>query len=469
MRRNRRPVVIGSLTALLLATLPAAAADPAWTQWRGPLGTGYAPDGAPPLEWSATKNVRWKTAIPGSGHASPIVAGGRIYLMTAVPIEGDAGGEPGPAGGGAAPTISMDAAPPPPPAPGRGDRGRGRGQPDQPDKPLAFQVLALDRADGRVAWATTVCRQVPHEGAHATATFASGSPVSDGTHVYAFFGSRGLYCLDRQGNVVWERDLGDMQTRNSFGEGASPALHGQTLVVPWDHEGESFVAAIDARSGKEQWRVTRNEHTTWTTPVVVEVKGKPQAIVAGTEASVAYDLQDGRELWRCTGMTRNVIPTPVVGHGMVYLISGFRGAALQAVRLDQASGDISGGPALAWTLDRGTPYVPSPLLAGDRLYFLSGNNGIISCVDARSGAPHYQAERLEDVRTVYASIVGAPGRVYVCSREGMVVVLDDGPALKVLARNEMGEGIDASPAIVGREILIRGSRNLYCIAEAPPG
>jgi outer membrane protein assembly factor BamB len=326
--------------------------------------------------------------------------------------------------------------------------------------------MALDRRDGRVAWSTAVREEVPHEGAHATNSFASGSPVSDGSHVYAFFGSRGLYCLDLEGKVIWEKDLGDMRTRMGFGEGASPALHGNVLVVPWDHEGESFVVALDKTSGDELWRAARPGPTSWTTPVVTEVSGRPQVILAGTAATVSYDLASGEEVWRCTGLTSNVIPTPVIGHGMVFLMSGFRGSSLQAVRLEQARGDITGGDAIAWGLDRATPYVPSPVLSGRTLYFLRGSTGTITCFDAVTGQQHYEGQRLEELPNVYASPVAAGGRIYVCGREGAVAVLEDGPEFKLLATNQMGEGIDASPAIAGDEIYLRGSRHLFCIAAA---
>ena len=413
-----------------------------WPQWRGPDGTGFAPNCYPPTEWSESKNVRWKVEVPGSGHASPIVFGDRVFVITAKKTDQVIKPEK------EAESSNEDAAETPPARGRRGRRGgrggRGWMQTEKPSNVYQFMVLAYDRKDGREIWRKTVRENVPHQGKHQTGSFASNSPITDGEHIYAYFGSHGLYCLDMDGNVKWEKDLGDMTIRMSFGEGASPALHGNTLIVPWDHEGDSFVVALDKTSGEEIWRVVRSQGTNWSTPVIVEVKGKPQVILAGT---------------------MNVIPTPVVGHGMVYLMSGFRGSSLQAIKLEEAQGDITDSGAIAWTHDRGTPYTPSPLLSGRNLYFLGSNNGILSCFDAVTGKAHYAGERLDQVRNVYASIVGANGRVYICGRDGNVAVIEDGPTFKTLATNSLDEGINATPAIVDDEIYLRGDQHLYCIGE----
>lgn len=448
------------VATMIILTIAGAAHAADWTKWRGPDGTGYVPDGNPPVEWNE-QSIRWKVPIPGSGHASPIILGDRIYLMTA--IKGDAA-----TAAADAPAVAMAAM-------GGGDgqqRGRGRGgrrgrgPAPKPTDLYEFAVLALDRADGSEIWRTTVRKEVPHEGIHRTGSYAGGTPVTDGEHLYAFFGSRGLYCLDLDGKVVWEKDLGDMTTRNTFGEGASVAVHGDTVVVPWDHEGDSFAVALDKATGDVRWKVERDEPTAWTTPVVVEVDGRTLAIIAGHTATVAYDITSGEPVWTCGGMTMNVIPTPIVANGMVYLTSGFRGSALQAIKLAGASGDLTDGDSIVWSFDRGTPYVPSPMLAGDYLYLLRGNNGIVSCFDARTGEPHFVGERLEGIGDVYASIVGAGEHLYICGREGAVIVLAIGPEMKVVATNDLGEGIDATPSIVGNEIYVRGSRHLFCFA--PP-
>jgi outer membrane protein assembly factor BamB len=278
------------------------------------------------------------------------------------------------------------------------------------------------------------------------------------------FGSRGHYALDLKGQVLWEKDLGDMQTRNAFGEGSSAAVHGDTMVVNWDHEGDDFIVALDAATGKERWRQKRDEPTTWTTPHIVTVGGRPQVVVGGTNRLVSYDLATGEPIWQTGGLTANVIPTPASGDGMLFAMSGFRGSALKAIRLAEAKGEVTGPPALAWSYDRDTPYVPSPLLYKNALYFLKSNSGILTCLDAASGTPYY-TERLDAVENVYASPVGADGRVYIVGRDGTTMVLAAGPKLEVLATNRLDEPMDASPALVDGEIYFRGMRHLYRISQ----
>jgi outer membrane protein assembly factor BamB len=268
-----------------------------------------------------------------------------------------------------------------------------------------------------------------------------------------------------KGQLKWEKDLGDLRTRNAFGEGSSPALHGDTLVLNWDHEGEDFIVALDKRTGNELWRKQRDEPTTWSTPLIVEQDGKSQVIVSATNKVRSYDLKTGEQLWECGGMTGNVVPTPVSGFGLVYAISGFRGAALLAIKLG-ASGAIDGSDAIAWRHGKSTPYVPSPVLLGERLYFFSGNNGILSCFNAKTGQPIYEATRINELGAgVYASPVAAADRLYLVGRDGKAVVVKAGDTPDVLAVNKLDDRIDASPAIAGKEIFLRGKQHLYCIAE----
>ncbi len=462
-----------TLTLLAIASTLTASAAQHWPQWRGPLANGLAPDATPPLEWNESKNIKWKVAIPGSGTSTPIIWENKIFLTTAINT-----GKPGDAKPVAArsvsPAVFAQQRPVPPPGqdgkgapPGgkrRGFGGGGFGGGEAPKEIHDFVVICLDRATGRTLWQKTVRSAVPHEGHHRDHGFASNSPVIDGQHVYAFFGSRGLFCLDMEGAVKWEKDLGDMRTKNSFGEGSSPVLHGNTLVVNWDHEGDSFIVAMDKRTGKELWRKQRDERTSWSTPFVVEHSGKAQVVVNATGKVRSYDLATGDVLWECGGQTDNAIPTPVSGNGNVYVMSGFRGSTLHAIKLGQ-SGDLADkAEAFAWKHSGGTPYVPSPLLYGSRLYFLKGNDAMISAFNARDGKPLFTEHRLEGIRGAYASLVGAADRVYVTGRDGAVVVLKDSDKLEVLATNKLDEGIDASPALVGNELFLRGKLHLYCIA-----
>ena len=306
---------------------------------------------------------------------------------------------------------------------------------------------------------------MPHEAGHSTASQASGSPLTDGEHIIAHFGSRGLYCLNMDGEVQWSKEFGQMRTRMGFGEGSSPALQGDVLAMTWDHEGDSFIVTFDKSTGEELWRQPRDEATTWATPFIVSVNGASQIITTATRASRAYDLISGEVIWTCTGMTANCIPTPVYRDGVVYLMSGFRGNKLQAIRLAGAKGDITGTDQVIWSHGQGTSYTPSALLYEDNLYFLRTNNGVLSCLDRKTGDVHYEGQRLPGMRQVYSSPVGASGRVYVTSRGGTTVVLEHGNEYVELATNELDDGFDASAAIVGDELYLRGQKFLYCIAE----
>lgn len=469
----KRPFFV--VTAMAFSTASFCAASD-WMQWRGPLGNGVSPDGKPPTEWSETKNVKWKVSVPGLGHGSPIVCKNRVYLLTAIKAESAA-----PAGDkkddfdfGAiapgSPTIAAFVQEPPRDrprgdGPPRGDRPRGGGGQKAPTETYKFVVMALDRDSGKVAWQTTVKEAVPHEGTHPDGTMASASPITDGERIYAFFGSRGLHCLDLDGKILWSKELGQMRIRNSFGEGASPALHGDTIVVVWDHEGDDFIAAFDKKTGEEKWRKTRDEPTSWATPYVVDVGGKTQVIANAARKIRGYDFKTGDLLWECGGMTDNVIPTPVYKDGMLIAMSGFRGAAVRAIKLSSAKGDISDSKdAVLWSYDKDTPYVPSPLLYDDALYFLNNNRAMLTCLNAKTGEKNYGPERLEGLQNVYASIVGGGGHVYIVGRDGKTFVMKHGKELSKVALNVLDDGIDASPAIADNEMFLRGREHLYCIA-----
>lgn len=439
-------VALGGLTMT-------AAAD--WLQWRGPQATGAANEGSPPVAWSETENVKWKLEVPGSGASTPIVIGDLVIVLSAL----ETGHEAEPSTTAAAPEA-VEAEEPP----RRRRGGFGRRNDPTPTQFVQFCVIAVDRHNGEIRWQTVVREEVPHEGHHNDHGFASNSPVSDGERIYAFFGSQGLYALDLDGEVLWERDFGRMITRGGFGEGASPALHGDVLVVNWDHEGDDFIVAVDKNTGEDLWRRDRDEPTSWATPLIIEHNGTTQAVVSGTNRVRSYDLANGDVIWEVGGMTTNVIPSPVTDGERVYLLSGFRGAALLAVELGH-TGDLTDTDAVVWSHHRGTPYVPSPLLSGDRLYFFAGNTGTLSCFNTE-GEVLIDGERIAELLGgVYASPVAADGRVYLIGRSGMVVVMQDGPPFEVLATNQLDDRFDASGAIVGDQLFLRGQRYLYCIAE----
>jgi outer membrane protein assembly factor BamB len=283
--------------------------------------------------------------------------------------------------------------------------------------------------------------------------------------VIASFESRGLYAYDMQGRLVWQKDLGDKQMRSEFGEGSTPVLHGDRLIVVWDHQGESFIVALDKRSGRELWRVPRQEIDSWATPLVIENGGRSQVVTGGMNRVRSYDLETGALIWDSPGTTMNPIPSPVFWDGMVFVTSGFRGNNLKAIRVAGAKGDLAASGNIAWTLDRDTPYVPSPLVYEGILYLLKSNSGILSAFDAKTGRPHYQLQRLHRVPNVFASPVAAKGRVYIVGREGTTAVLEHGTTFELLAENTLDDGFDASPALVDRDMYLRGQRHLYALRQ----
>jgi outer membrane protein assembly factor BamB len=264
------------------------------------------------------------------------------------------------------------------------------------------------------------------------------------------------------GEIKWSKNLGSFKTKANFGEGVSPALCGDLILVNRDQEGPSELVALDRRTGEVKWRVPRSEKTSWATPLVVEVAGKPQVITAATGKIRGYDLASGAVIWECGGLTRNVIPSPVADPETVYCMSGYSGNSLLAIRLGR-TGDLAGTDAIVWSHKKNTPYVPSPLLYHGRLYFYASNNGVLSCFNAKSGEAFYEAQRLEGMPNVYASPVGAAGRVYLTGRNGVSLVLKDADQLEVLATNRLDEKIDASPVAVDQELFLRGQEYLYCI------
>ncbi len=441
----------GAVFASALGTT--SAAEQNWPQWRGPLATGEAPGANPPVTWSETSNIKWKVPLPGEGSATPIIWGNRIFVETAIPA-----GARSASADSAQDAMSLTGAPPP-----RGGRGAGRGGP--PTDPYQFVLLCLDRQTGDVLWKQIAREEVPHEGVMQNeGNFASYSPVTDGEHVFAYFGSRGLYCYDMDGKLQWTNDLGKMRIKMTFGEGGSPALFHDTLVINWDNEAGSFITAFNKRDGKPIWKVPRDEKTAWASPVIVESGGKPQVVTTATSRIRSYDLATGDLVWECSGMTQNAIPTPVPGDGIIYCISGFQGSSLLAIRLGRI-GDLTGSDAIAWSYKKNTPYVPSPLLYDGRIYFFKVNDATLTCCNAKTGEVLIDAQPIEGMRGVYASPIGAAGRVYMAARNGVTVVLKAADKLEVLATNRLDDRFDASPVALGKELFLRGKATLYCIAE----
>jgi outer membrane protein assembly factor BamB len=412
-----------------------------WPQWRGPLANGVAPFARPPVHWSETQNVRWKIPLPGKGHSSPVITGRYLFVTAAIPV------------GAAQPPVYDH-------APGTHD-----------NVPVThrhqFVAMAINRADGRALWQKSLREEFPHEGGHETGSLASNSPVTDGERVYIFFGSRGLYCLDLKGEVLWKKDLGQMTTLHAHGEGSSPVLYRDSLVLCWDHEGESALYLFDKQTGRQRWKVVRDEKTSWSTPLVIEHENRAQIVVSATQRVRSYDLETGRLLWECAGLSRNVVSSPVAGSGMVIAGNSYDWQAMLAIRLAGARGNITDTEHVAWKLNRLTPYVSSPLLYDDTLYFLRHNQNILSRLDPLTGKPRGEPLRLEGIRDfIFASPIGAAGRIYVTARDGATVVLRHDRENAILAVNQLNDVFSASPAAAGDELYLRGERYLYCLAES---
>ena len=365
--------------------------------------------------------MKWKAAVPGRGSGTPVIWGEQIFVTTAV---------------------------------------------GEPRSEMEFKLLCFDRSTGELRWEKTAITARPHEGTHSTNGFASGSPCTDGEHVYANFGSRGLYCYSMAGELVWNRDLGDMTMRNGFGEGSSATLAGEKLLVPWDHEGPSAIYALDKRSGKTIWKTDRDEPSCWATPLVIESGGGKQVIANGEDFARAYDLETGKELWRCGGQTQRPVASPVYDKSLdlVFIGSGFRGSFLGAFRLD-GNGDIEGSDKVVWSVDQDTPDIASPLLSKGRLYYHKAKTGILTCVDAASGKILFGPERIPGVASTYASPIAASGHIYLTGRSGNTTVIKDADSLEVVATNSVGETVDTTPVPLGGQLFIRGENHLFCISE----
>lgn len=428
------------------------AAQANWAQWRGPFANGMAATDAP-TQWSDTQNIKWKAAIPGRGHSTPVIWGDKIFLTTAIPNATASTPAPAP----------EPAGPPPGGRRGPGGRGPGGGAVVVEHK---FVVMALDRNTGKMLWQQTPKIATPHESYHQQyGSFASNSPVTDGKYVWAFFGSRGLYCYDLNGKLVWEKDFGvQMRMRLQFGEGGAPALHGNTLVLLFDHDGDSFVVALDKNSGKELWRNSRQERSNWTTPLIFEHAGRAQVVISATNKVRSYDLATGKLIWECAGLGVNVIPQPIYQDGVVYVMSGYTQPKLLAIRLGK-EGDLTGTEEVLWSQTRGLSYTPSPVLHDGKLYTLT-DSGMVSAFNAKTGEPFYHQQRLPKTYNFKASPVGANGKLYLASEDGDVIVLKLGEKYEVLATNTLVDQMFiASPVVVGGELFLRGQNQLFCISE----
>jgi outer membrane protein assembly factor BamB len=415
-----------------------------WSQWRGPEGTGLSNETGLPIEWGAGKNIKWSAKIPGQGHSSPIVWGNKVFLTT------DIEGEPVP--GAKAVEHKME--------------GKVFVHPDSvgANRKHTFKLLCLDRSTGRALWEQTAYAGTVYDDRHRKGSYAAPTPATDGDRVYVWFGGEGdgMYCYDFNGKLVWKTAVGKI-ANVGMGPGSSPMLFENVVILQCDEdEGKnSFIVALDKKTGKEVWKTQRKVQASWSTPLIVKAPQRIEMITSGNEWVISYDPKTGKELWQAKGHGSNAIPTPLAGHGMVYIYAGFPAKKTMAIKLG-GTGDISDSSNIVWQYDKGTAYVPSSILYGDYIYLMT-DRGILTCLDARTGKVVYEGGRIPVPASFTASPVAFDGKILLTSEDGDTYVIKAGRKHEVLATNSVGEPVYASPAISDGMIFIRGEKNLYCI------
>jgi outer membrane protein assembly factor BamB len=452
-----KPIATALLYSSLGVMLVSSATAPAktrssnppsnWAQWRGPDSQGVSTETNLPAEWSETKNVLWKTAIPGLGFSSPIVWDKRVFVTTAIEA-------------GTAPADHK------PPKHMMGDQEFSHPDWTGNDKLHTFKVFCLDRDTGKVLWERTSYSGPVFDYRHRRGSYAAPTPVSDGRCVYVYFGSEGFYCYDLNGNLVWKKNLGGIATMG-MGVGTSPVLYQNLVILLCDQEFDgtySFMIALDKKTGKEVWRVKRPVQTSWATPVLAKTQARTELLCSGNEFLISYDPATGREFWRAKGLHSHAIATPVVGHGLAIFSSGFPSKTVVAIRLG-GSGNLDGTDWIAWRYNKGTSYVPSPILYGEYVYLMS-DAGILTCLNAKTGALIYEGGRVPIATKFYgASPVAFDGKILLTSDDGDTFVIRAGPKHEVLGTNTIGEPSRVSMAIAAGKLFLRGEKHVFCISN----
>lgn len=442
-----RTALVALAVGLGAVLSPPAQADLDWPSFRGPHASGVADGQDLPATWNAAtgEHVRWQRQIPGLAHSSPVVAGGRVFVTTAVSSRADATFRPGLYGDGDA----------------SDDRSVHK-----------WIVMALDAATGDIVWERVAYEGEPREKRHIKSTYASSTPATDGEVVVAFFGSQGLYAYSVDGNLLWKQDLGRLDVgaydipSYEWGTASSPVMHDGRVIVQVDTSYDDFLAAFDAKTGREIWRTTRDELPSWGTPTIVTNGGRTEVVTNSSNYVYGYDFDTGRELWRLGGSSQITAPTPLFTPDAIILASGRRPVAPILAVKPGATGDITDTAQVLWQKVQRGPYMPTPLIYGDQLYVLN-NNGIFDSYDYRTGEEVYRSRLLHQGSGFSASMVASDGRLFASSEDGDVFVVKTGPVFEEIARNAMGEPIMATPAIAGGTLFIRGQRTLWAIGRPP--
>ncbi len=497
-----RALIVGLLGFGTLAALSGHADE--WPQFRGAGGTGISSEKNLPTEWGTDTGVKWKAKLPGVAWSCPVVWGDKVFITTAItenqrkPRAGQFGGGGGRPDGGARPNPER---PEGQPRPQQGGRGRGSAQP--PNVMYRWEVLCLDRDSGKVLWQKLAHEDKPRIPTHGSNTYASETPVTDGERIYAYFGMTGLFCFDFAGNLVWKKDLGVFPMQSGWGTSSSPVLHENHLFVQCDNDRESFLVALDKKSGAEVWRVQRSERSNWGTPYVWKNKKRTELVAAGAQKVRSYDPATGKLLWELGMGGGRSTSTPVGDEDQLYVgVSIERGgggggvgrerggdaepgqqepqrqrggersgaAGLYAVRVG-ASGDITlktgetSNDGVAWYQQRGGPPMASPLVYQGHVYVLQQNGGMVSCFDAKTGKPAYSRERIPGAKSFWASPWAYDGKIFCLDDAGQTFVLKAGPEFQVLRKNPLDEMCWSTPAIAGGAVFVRGVDHLYCIQQ----
>lgn len=432
-----RPVVLACV--VLTGSIAAGAAEN-WPQWRGPGGQGVSSETQVPTDWQPDRNIAWKTALPGSGHSSPVVWGDRVFLTAA--IEGEVIPD------AKAVEHLMDGKPFIHPESVAGDRRH------------TLKVLALDTRSGKIVWEQTAYEGPVYDARHRRSSYAGPTAATDGALVFGYFGPEGLYAYDVAGKLVW-KSVEKFPTLG-LGTGTSPLLYQHLVIVQRDENNgdNSSIVAYDKETGKEAWRVKRPIQISWGTPVLVTSGGRTELVTNGTELIIAYDPSTGKEIWRTKGVESNAIHTPLVGHGLVIVTAGYPAKKVIAIR----PGAVSDDTRVAWAYSKGTGYVLSNILYHDFLYLLT-DNGIVTCLDPKTGTVKYEGGRVPVPARFMGSPVGFAGFVAMTSEDGDTYMLKAGPAHEIVRTNSVDEPVYSSPAISNGRIYIRGAKHLFAIGK----
>jgi len=440
----------GILLVLLLLWRQAPAQERNWPSFRGPRASGIADGLDLPVSWDAEsgRNVLWKTPIPGLGHSSPVVWGERIFLTTAVSEDPNSIFVPG-----------LD---------GRRDYRSDLSK-------HSWRVFGIDKSSGEILWEHEAYAGKPKIQRQRKNSYASPTPVTDGKHLVVWFGSEGLYCYSLDGRLLWKQDLGIIDAGASYddnydwGVASSPIIYQNLVIVLGDGQRDSFIAAYDVRDGKRVWHTPRDVISSFSTPTIYDGPSRVEMVVNGPEKIHGYDPLTGRQLWELRGSSMNTTPTPVTGHALIFVTSGYRVKPIFAIR-PGASGDISleeGATAneyVAWSSERDGSYLTTPIVYGDFLYTCQ-NNGVVACIRARTGERVYR-ERIGAGGAFAASPIAADGKLYFTSEDGDIYVIKAGPRYELLETNAMGEVCMAIPAVSQGRLFIRTQHHLFSIGES---